>query len=253
MIERLPPSLRRMVSKFLNIKTMTPTSMPPDMEKQFQVIYYECKDFTMTSIERMYALYKATQYIVDNKVPGDIVECGVWKGGSSMLCALTMKTMGEMQRKIYLYDTYSGMSQPTQKDVSYIGNRALDRWIKAEKNGIYDWDVATLEEVQKNMFSTGYTKENLLFIQGKVEDTIPAIVPENIALLHLDTDWYESTYHELNHLFPRLSSGGVIVIDDYGHWKGAQEAVDKFLQENNVKILLNRIDYTGRIGIKQDF
>jgi hypothetical protein len=247
--------LYRIFKKIVNARgyEIVPVSIPPDMEKQFQVIYYECKDFTMTSIERMYALYKATQYIVTHNIPGDIVECGVWKGGSSMLCALTMKTMGEMQKNIYMYDTYSGMSAPTEKDISFMGVAAKNKWRESELDNYNKWAFAPLEEVKGNMSSTGYPPENIHFIKGKVEDTIPAIVPENISLLRLDTDWYESTYHELNHLFPRLSSGGVIIIDDYGHWKGAQEAVDKYFQENNVKILLNRIDYTGRIGIKQDF
>jgi O-methyltransferase len=79
---------------------------------------------------------------------------------------------------------------------------------------------------------------------------LPEFAPECISLLRLDTDWYESTRHELIHLFSRISKGGVIIIDDYGHWKGAREAVDEYIRENNIKILLNRIDYTGRIGVK---
>jgi hypothetical protein len=85
---------------------------------------------------------------------------------------------------------------------------------------------------------------------GKVEDTIPADIPEKIALLRLDTDWYESTKHELIHLFPRLQKGGVLIIDDYGFWKGARKAVDEYFAENNIQILLNRIDDTGRMAIK---
>jgi len=91
----------------------------------------------------------------------------------------------------------------------------------------------------------------LIFIQGKVEDTLPKITPEKISLLRLDTDWYESTYQELLHLFPKLSKGGTIIIDDYGHWKGAREAVDDYFKEKGIKILLNRIDEIGVIGIKQ--
>jgi O-methyltransferase len=102
------------------------------------------------------------------------------------------------------------------------------------------------------MLSTGYPEENLIFVKGKVENTIPGVTPDRICLLRLDTDWYESTYHELNYLFPRLSVNGVIIIDDYGHWQGAREAVDKYFQAKNVKILLNRIDYSGRVGIKVD-
>jgi hypothetical protein len=87
-------------------------------------------------------------------------------------------------------------------------------------------------------------------VKGKVEDTVPKNAPEKIALLRLDTDWYESTRHELVHLFPRLLPGGVLIIDDYGHWQGARKAVDEYIAGNQVKILLNRVDYTGRIGVK---
>jgi hypothetical protein len=223
---------------------------PLDMEKEFMDIYHRCKDFTMTSIERMYSLYKGTEYVVRHNIPGDIVECGVWKGGSAMVCALTSLHLNEKGRTIYLYDTFEGMSEPTDKDVeTSSGDLAWEQWndfrIRNDK-----WAYAPIEEVRKNMYSTGYPREKLVFVRGRVEDTIPATVPESISLLRLDTDWYESTYHELCHLFPRLSAHGVIVLDDYGHWKGAREAADKYFRENAVQILLSRIDYTARIGIK---
>ncbi len=87
-------------------------------------------------------------------------------------------------------------------------------------------------------------------IKGKVEETIPHDIPEKISILRLDTDWYESTYHELVHLYPRLVKGGVLIIDDYGHWQGARKAVDQYFQENNIPVLLNWIDYTGRVAVK---
>jgi hypothetical protein len=217
--------------------------IPPDMDSDFLAIYRRCKKYTVTSIERMFALHEASKYVARNNIAGDIVECGVWRGGSSMLCAVTLKLMQETQRKLYLYDTYSGMTEPTEKDVNYKGEKA----VKGEFN---EWCAIPLEDVTSAMLSTGYPYHRLVFVKGRVEDTIPRNIPDRIALLRLDTDFYESTYHEMVHLFPRLSVGGVLIIDDYGHFKGAREAVDKYLQENNVKILLNRIDYTGRIGIK---
>jgi hypothetical protein len=104
--------------------------------------------------------------------------------------------------------------------------------------------------VKNNLYSTGYPRENIIFIKGKVEETIPAVIPDKIAILRLDTDWYESTYHELLHLFPRLSVHGVLILDDYGCLKGAKRATDTYFNEHGVKVLLNRIDYSGRIAIK---
>lgn len=222
-----------------------------DMDLEFKSIYIKSKKYTMTSIERMFALYKAIKYIEENNIEGDIVECGVWKGGSSMLSALTLLESKSSNRELYLYDTYTGMSEPTKKDVRNSDNsKAFSRWKDSQTNKYNKLCYSPIDEVQNNLFSTEYPRNKLIFIKGKVEDTIPQKIPKEIALLRLDTDWYESTYHEMTHLFPRLVSGGVLIIDDYGHWKGAREAIDQYIKENNIKILLNRIDNTGRIGIK---
>ena len=87
-------------------------------------------------------------------------------------------------------------------------------------------------------------------IKGMVEQTIPHDAPDQIALLRLDTDWYESTAHELKHLYPRLANRGIMIIDDYGHWQGARMAVDEFIQAQDFKPFLHRIDYTGRLIVK---
>ncbi len=223
---------------------------PHDLEKEFTELHERCKNFTMTSIERMHALYKATEYIVNAEIPGDVVECGVWKGGSAMLAALILLRMGATDRKIYLYDTYEGMSEPTEKDTSRIDAPAKQTWSKHQTATHNRWCYSPLEEVEKNLRSTGYPLDRLVFVKGKVEETIPATVPERIALLRLDTDWYESTSHELRHLFPRLSSGGVLILDDYGYWEGAKEATDAYFRENKIAMMLNRIDNAGRIGVK---
>ena len=83
-----------------------------------------------------------------------------------------------------------------------------------------------------------------------MEDTIPQNIPDKISLLRLDTDFYESTYHEMVHLFPRLSVNGLLIIDDYGYWKGQKEAIDQYLRENKINMFLHRIDEQGRIAIK---
>ncbi len=222
-----------------------------DMEPAFLEIYQKCRPYTMTSPERMYALYKAIQYIVRNNIPGDIVECGVWKGGSSMLAALSLKRFNDNSRKIYLFDTFEGMSEPTNEDVNFRNEEAFDEYAKSlGENGTSGWCNASIEEVKKNMTKTGYPSQNTIFVKGKVEDTIPLTTPKSISVLRLDTDWYESTLHELKHLYPKITSQGVLIIDDYGHWQGARKATDQYFNEIGVFPLLNRIDYTGRMHIK---
>jgi O-methyltransferase len=223
-----------------------------DMDEAFMPIHESVRPFTMTTIERTFSVFKAVEYIVKHNIPGDFVECGVWRGGSSMVIAKTLLHFGVKNRKIYLYDTYEGMSAPTEKDRDLDDDPAeaqLNRAVKTNKAGGV-WCYADLEDVQANIFSTGYPKDHVFFVKGKVEDTIPNTLPSQIALLRLDTDWYESTYHELVHLYPLLAKAGVLIVDDYGHWRGSREAVDQYFDETKQAILLNRIDYTGRMGVK---
>lgn len=222
---------------------------PPDMEPEFLNIYGLCKPFTMTSIERMYALYKAVMHVSRNSIPGDIVECGVWKGGSAMLMAMTLLARGDV-RDIYLYDTFAGMSEPSEMDVDYMGKKALDFWWGVGKYSKWDSTIVSMEEVQSNIAAINYPSERLHYIEGKIEDTIPLFAPERIAILHLDTDWYESTRHELVHLYPRLTLNGILLIDDYGHFKGARQAVDEYFSASRTRMFFSRVDYTGRIGVK---
>lgn len=222
-----------------------------DMDVEFKKIYEVTKKLTMSSIERMYSMYKATEYVINANIVGDIVECGVWKGGSSMIAALTMRRLHNFRRKIYLYDTYAGMTKPTNVDKSIDSNTlAYDYWKNNRSCNFNKWCYSSLKEAKKNLYKTCYPRKKLIFIEGDVEKTIPKIMPKKISLLRLDTDWYKSTYHELNYLYPLLTAGGVLILDDYGHWQGSRKAVDKYFKDNRIIILLNRIDYTGRIAIK---
>lgn len=220
---------------------------PSDFGKDEAAILRAVRPWTLTSAERVYALIQAVRYVSANGIAGAIVECGVWKGGSMAAVARTLLQMQDVSRDLYLFDTFEGMSEPSAKDVDYSGKPANE--VMQENSGFKCAD-APLERVKEVLYGTGYPKERIHFVPGKVEDTIPGRAPETISLLRLDTDWYESTKHELVHLFPRLVKAGVIIIDDYGHWKGSRQACDEYFVENRVPILLNRIDYTGRIAVK---
>lgn len=228
--------------------------LPKDMERDgdFMAIYNACKDFSTSSPERIYAYYSAVEYIVKSGIPGDFAECGVFRGGSSMALALTLLKMQDTSRKLYLYDTYAGMPKPTEKDkdIHRDYKLAFKTWEKGLKDGYNEWRYAPLEEAKKNMFSTGYPQENMIFVKGKVEDTIPGTIPSKIAILMLDTDFYESTYHELKHLFPILSKGGILIFDDYGSWTGEKEAADRYFSEMGIVPFLNRLDLDGRLFVK---
>lgn len=225
--------------------------VPRDMDPEFVDIYAATRGFTMTSVERMHALYEAVRHVVSAGVAGDIVECGVWRGGSCMLVARTLLGLGESGRRIHMIDTFAGMTRPEDVDRrSRDGAEMISRWEHFERPGHNEWTYASLDEVRANMATTGYPEDNLVFVEGEVETTLPAAAPETIALLRLDTDWYQSTYHELVHLYPRLRAGGVLILDDYGSFDGARKAVDQYFAEHGPAPFLHRIDSTGRLIIK---
>lgn len=176
-------------------------SLPPDIaaDTGFLEIYSKVKAFSMVDLDRCYALFKAVQYILNNNIPGDFVECGVWKGGSCMLIAYSLLQAGVTDRKIWLYDTFDGMTKPGVND----GLKEKKEWehykVNEERS---NWFFVLQEEVEANMKKTAYPFWQLEFVKGRVEDTIPIRTPTEISLLRLDTDWYESTYHELFHLYP---------------------------------------------------
>ena len=247
MIKKLKRHLKEFLIHKLDIKPLDFT-----FPTQFhQEIYNFVKPYTMTSPQRVCALIDAVQYVCSCGLQGSFVECGVWRGGSVMAMLKTLLSINDY-REIYLFDTYDGMTSPTEQDIDLEGKLAKELLAKNTKSTEnYLWCYAPLQEVQNNLRLTKYPQDLLKFVVGKVEDTIPEQSPDQIALLRLDTDWYESTYHELVHLFPRLVKGGVLIIDDYGHWQGARKAADQYFCENNLQLFLHRIDYSGVIAIKQ--
>jgi O-methyltransferase len=216
------------------------------LEPEFMAVWDKIAPYTMTGIMRAHGLWSACNYVVKAGIPGDFVECGVWRGGSAMVMAHALQALGET-RPIYLYDTYEGMVEPTEHDVSMNGESARAVWAKKRRGNGSAWCDASIEDVTANMASTGYPMDFVHLEKGRVEDTLPASDHKQIALLRLDTDWYESTALELRTLYPLLAERGVLIIDDYGHWRGSQKAVDEYL---GGKLFLTRMDYTGRMAVK---
>ena len=209
--------------------------------------------FTMTSRQRLWSLVNSIGYLHEHRIDGDLVECGVWRGGSMMAAAYELLRRSDL-RDLWLFDTFSGMSEPTPIDrrTGEEAESAHSRWRREQEGPVNQWCYASLEDVSANLRSTGYPVERMHFVKGRVEDTLRGErrLPEAIALLRLDTDWYESTLVELEVLYPRLVDRGVLIIDDYGEWQGARRAVDEYFERLGPRPLLHYIDRTGRIAIK---
>lgn len=222
--------------------------VPRDLDDASIATIELVRPYTATSPERVYALCQAVRYVVANAIPGDVVECGVWRGGSIMAAARTLLEAGDTTRHLRLFDTFTGMEPPGPKDTLIDGSPAGEVFAR-ESRAAGGWCAASLEEVKAALSLVGYPEDHIHFVQGKVEETLPRHAPERIALLRLDTDWFESTRHELLCLFPLLAPGGVLIIDDYGYWQGARRAVDEYLETLPWRPLLHRIDDSGRIAV----
>lgn len=203
-------------------------------------VWESVRRYTMTDPLRVDALFEAVQQLEATGIDGDLVECGVYRGGCSMAMVMALRSMNSMDRRIWLYDTFEGMTRPTSDDVRiHDGTDAAAKFLEtATGENSSSWCAADLATVRSNMRATGYPEELLRFVAGPVEETLRAgQVPDRIALLRLDTDWYESTKVELEVLYPRLVPGGVLIIDDYNHWAGSRKAVDEYFSTTTRPIL----------------
>ena len=245
--------LRRGLRKLGYDIVPTRSAWPSDFSETDIALYRRVSERTMTSPEAVVTLASAVRHVVDRRIPGAIVECGVWRGGSMMAVASTLLDAGRSDIDLYLFDTFDGMTAPTERDVNIRTGEAASSLLAADRDREKSllWARAELDDVATAVASVGYPGERTHLVQGKVEATLPERAPEQVALLRLDTDWYESTRHELEHLYPRVASGGVLLIDDYGHWDGCRKAVDEYFAGDEAAPLLSRVDYSGRVGVKR--
>lgn len=196
------------------------------------------KSRTMTDTVRLFSMIEGLRYLVRVGVPGAIVECGVWRGGSMQAAALTLLECQDTERELHLFDTFEGMPPPSDADVRFKDGQTAEEIMQTSDKDSAIWAIAGLEDVKQGMVETGYPAEKVVFHKGRVEATIPDEAPDQIAFLRLDTDWYESTRHELDHLYDRLSPGGILIIDDYRYWEGSYRATHEWLDETGEPVFL---------------
>ena len=222
---------------------------PVEATKEEKEIIKLSDKYSMTGSIRMWALLQAVKKVIKNKIEGDIVECGVWKGGNLILCQKYLN-LQNVSIKIHGFDNFEGMVKPKEIDADYrnVPASEMHSLFKKDKNK-NSWAYCSLEDVNKNINET-VPKNNIKLIKGIVEKTLlePKNLPEKISILRLDTDFYESTKIELEILYPKLVSGGFLIIDDYGHFKGCRKAVDEYFRDDLP--YLHYVDYSCRLIIK---
>jgi hypothetical protein len=241
-------------------------------------LYYENKSlFHLVTDKDWFSLYKhlqniqqhnyldgadAVRYILRNKIEGVFIECGVEYGRMEKIWIEELKNNNE-ERDIYLFDTFAGLTKPSEKDYADITgpshiyksyNDVLNEWNNKKINdNINNWCYSSLENVKKNIEGSGYNDNRLHYVVGDVCLTLndDNNIPDKIALLRLDTDWYESSKFELIKLYPKVSSGGIIIFDDYYFWNGQHEATDEYFSEINEKYTIFKVNQHTAAIIKK--
>ncbi|MEF3368091.1 TylF/MycF/NovP-related O-methyltransferase [Methylocystis sp. 9N] len=242
--------LPKMEAKKPDFSSIYPVELSAEEKKLLD--YVIKKKLTMVSPMRLWATLMACKHVIERNVQGDFVECGVWRGGNALIAASIFKMYSE-KRNIYLFDTFSGMTAPTSFDTQILdGSAAIDEFLRSRKDGHTDWCYASLKDVRQNFADAGVLDENIKFVVGDVLKTLERdeCLPSSISVLRLDTDWYESTKKELDILYPKLSVGGVLLIDDYGYWSGSKKATDEYFARNGGRPFLQYTDHDGRAGVK---
>lgn len=197
------------------------------------------RPYSMTPGERINALFQSLEFVRKNNIGGDFVECGVWRGGNILGIMKYLEFHNNLEPNVWLYDTFSGMTPPEDVDVDHQNNKAADILQSV-------LCMNSLEDVQKNLSVSNYPAEKVKYVIGDICETLldPKNVPDKIALLRLDTDWYNSTKIELEVLWDKLEMGAPCIIDDYGHWQGCRKAVDEFFAQLPIAHEFEHIDYT---------
>ena len=212
--------------------------------------FEKIEHLSLSSPPNKWSLLQSLKYIKENNIDGDIVETGVYKGANLILINDFIKRYN-LKKNIFAYDTYSGQPDPSELDHDLKGTSMIKKFNDFKKKNIIPV-FCSLEDVKTNIIKySEYDLNNFIFVKGKVEETldIKKNLPSKISLLRLDTDFHDSIKKSLEILYPILSRGGVLIIDDYGHFKGAKIAVDNFFKEQK-NILMHRVDYTCRLIIK---
>lgn len=207
---------------------------------------------TMSTIPKLINTLKSCYHVVQNNIPGDFVECGVWRGGNGILANKIFDFLGS-DKKVWMFDTFEGMTKPTRFDkVSGSKILAEKKFSINQKDTHNEWCYASLEDVKNNCTKSGLKLNSFNFIKGDICETLKqkVNVPPKISLLRLDTDFYESTKVELEVLYPKLSNSGVLIIDDYGRWEGSRKAVDEYFLSKNFKPLFHIVDQSCRSSTK---
>lgn len=210
--------------------------LPYDKEKR--IIGKDWSPFaeTMVGLKRLENIQHCVLDLIENKIEGDFIEAGVWRGGTTIFMNGILKVSGETQRKVWVADSFEGLPKPNEKE--YPVDKGDMHYLRTEL-------AISLERVKNNFAKYNLLDENVKFLKGWFKDILPKAPIEKLSLIRADGDMYESTMDILVNLYHKLSIGGYIIIDDYGAIPNCKKAVHDFREKENIKEEIKPIDWTG--------
>lgn len=205
---------------------------------KFLAHFEQVRSKMMLSIERLYDLYLACQYVDKAAILGGVVEVGTWKGGALGMAILSS---ANSERQIVGFDTYAGHFRPAADELDVRGHSMRDRFDEAAERG-ESWAEADVDECREFLVSLRAPSPSIDLVKGDVKETLKFWQPEPISILRIDCDWYLESLVSLEVLWPHVSMGGIVILDDYGHHSGQRRAVDEFFADRPLKF--THVDYS---------
>jgi O-methyltransferase len=191
---------------------------------------------TMIGHTRLDNLERCIVDVIKDRIPGDLIEAGVWRGGATILMRAVLTAYGETDRVVWVADSFEGLPRPDP--VRYPADTGDRHWTWPQL-------AVSVDEVERNFARYGLLDDQVRFLTGWFRETLPKAPIERLAVLRVDADMYESTMEALTYLYPKLSPGGFVIIDDYGDVPGCRKAVDQFRAEHAITQEMHKIDATG--------
>jgi hypothetical protein len=207
---------------------------------QFIEHYMKGPAISMLPIARMDNIEACVRQVVRDAIPGDLIETGVWRGGATIFMRGMLKALGVTDRKVWVADSFEGLPEPDAE--RFPKEAAAHKGVVF--NRAFKHFAAGLEEVQHNFQAYGLLDDQVRFLQGWFKDTLPTAPIEQLAVIRLDGDYFESTMDALNSLYDKLAVGGFLIIDDYGEdmWTYCRQAVEEFRTAHGVTEPLVTVD-----------
>ena len=213
-----------------------PRAKPYDENKRINGRDWPAVAHSMAGLKRLRSLAELTDGVLRDDVPGDFIETGVWRGGACALMRGILKARGVTDRKVYVADSFEGLPPPDpERYTADAGSKLHSRKRLA----------ITQETVEATFRAYDLLDDQVVFVKGWFKDTLPGVPAERFALVRLDGDMYESTIQAIEALYPKLSAGGILIVDDYGGIKGCREAITSYRTAHGIDEEIVQVDHCG--------